>query len=345
MKRERSTQIERFIVKTVLDNSGKVTGLTAEAFGISRQAAHRHVQRLVEEKVLAAEGATRNRTYTLLPLASRTEAFSLETAPDEDQVWRNHVAGLMTDIPDNVREICQYGFTEMFNNVLDHSEGSTVFISVEVNAAIIDMIVRDNGIGIFRKICRDLELEDEREALFELTKGKLTTDPKHHSGEGIFFTSRMFDFCGIVSGKLGFVHENHDEPEGDYLVEAKTEDLQGTAVEMKIPVASTRTLKGVFDHYTVDEDDYGFSRTGVIVRLMRRGNENLISRSQAKRLLSGIERFREVDLDFEGVESIGQAFADEVFRVFQNNNPDIELVPFNVSDQVAKMIRRAKAAG
>lgn len=345
MKRTRSAKIERFIVTTVLENPDRVTRLTAEAFGISRQAAHRHVRRLVEEKVLAAHGVTRNRIYTLLPLSSMTETFPLETAPDEDQVWRNHVADLMSDIPDNVREICQYGFTEMFNNVLDHSEGTTASISVEVNAAIIDMIVQDDGVGIFRKICRDLELEDEREALFELTKGKVTTDPRHHSGEGIFFSSRVFDLYGILSGKLGFVHENHDGPEGDYLVEAKTEDLQGTAVEMKIPVESTRTLKGVFDHYTTDKDDYGFSRTGVIVRLMRRGNENLISRSQAKRLLSGVERFLEVGIDFEGVESIGQAFADEIFRVFTNNNPQIGLIPLHANKEVMKMIRRAQAVG
>lgn len=344
MKRERSTQIERFIFTTVLENPGKVTGLTAEAFGISRQAAHRHVRRLVDEKVLAAHGATRNRTYTLLPLASRTESFSLETAPDEDQVWRNHVDDLMTDIPDNVREICQYGFTEMFNNVLDHSEGSTASIGVKVTAVGITINVSDNGIGIFQKIRQALNLEDERDALFELTKGKLTTDPKHHSGEGIFFTSRMFDSYNILSGFLYFEHTSLSGSEDDYLVELRSEDLIGTSVQMQIAIDSTRAMREVFDHYSTDEDDYGFSRTGVIVRLMRRGNENLISRSQAKRLLSGIERFREVGLNFEGVESIGQAFADEIFRVFANNNPEIALVPLNTSDEVTKMIRRAKAA-
>jgi anti-sigma regulatory factor (Ser/Thr protein kinase) len=344
MKRARSREIERFIVKTVLEAPGKVTQLTAATFGISRQAAHRHVQRLVETKVLAAQGATRNRIYTLLPLISVSETFPLKTAPSEDQVWRKHVSKLLSDIPDNVRHICHHGFTEMFNNVLDHSEGTTATIEAEVNAATIDMMVRDDGVGIFRKLCRDFALEDEREALFELTKGKLTTDPKNHSGEGIFFSSRMFDFFGILSGRLGFLHENFDLPEGDYLVEAKAEDLLGTAIDMKISVASKRTLKEVFAHFTVDEDDYGFTRTGVVVQLMRRGNENLVSRSQAKRLLSGIEKFREVGLNFDGVESIGQAFADEVFRVFVNDHPETILVPIRANDEVAKMIRRAKAS-
>jgi len=344
MKRTRTMEIERFIVKTVLDAPGKVTQLTAAAFGISRQAAHRHVQRLVETKVLAAQGATRNRIYTLLPLASVSETFPLKTAPSEDQVWRNHVAKLLSDIPDNVRHICHHGFTEMFNNVLDHSEGTTATIEAEVNAATIDMMVRDDGVGIFRKLCRDLALEDEREALFELTKGKLTTDPKNHSGEGIFFSSRAFDFFGILSGRLAFLHENHGSPEGDYLVEAKADDFLGTTIEMKISVTATRTLKEVFDRFSVDEDENGFSRTGLVVQLMRRGNENLVSRSQAKRLLSGIEKFREVGLNFEGIESIGQAFADEIFRVFVNSHPETKLVPIHANDEVARMIRRAKNA-
>lgn len=344
MKRTRSREIERFIVETVAEAPGQVTQRTAAAFGISRQAAHRHVQRLVETKVLAAQGATRSRTYTLLPLVSVSESFLLKTAPSEDRVWRNYVSKLLSDIPDNVRDICQYGFTEMFNNVLDHSEGTTATIKAEVNAATVDMIVHDDGVGIFRKLCRDLDLEDERDALFELTKGKITTDPKHHSGEGIFFTSRVFDFYAILSGSLRFLHENHDSPEGDYLREARTGDFLGTGIEMKISVTATRTLKEVFDRFSVDDDDYGFSRTSFVVQLMRRGNENLVSRSQAKRLLSGITKFREVGLDFEGIESIGQAFADEVFRVFVNNHPDTLLVPIHAGDEVAKMIRRAKNA-
>lgn len=252
------------------------------------------------------------------------------------------MADLLADAPSNVRDICQYGFTEMFNNVLDHSEGSSTRIKVDVNAAIIEMVVRDDGVGIFRKLCRDLDLEDEREALFELTKGKLTTDPKNHSGEGIFFSSRVFDSYVILSGRLGFYHENRNLPEGDYLVEAKAEDFLGTAINMKISVTSPRTLKEVFDRFSVDEDDYGFSRTGIVVQLMRRGNENLVSRSQAKRLLSGVEKFREVGLNFDGVESIGQAFADEIFRVFINSHPETLLVPLHVNGEVAKMIRRAK---
>ena len=53
--------------------------------------------------------------------------------------------------------------------------------------------IQDNGIGIFKKIKKDHNLENENQAIFELRKGKLTSDSVNHSGEGIFFTSKVVD--------------------------------------------------------------------------------------------------------------------------------------------------------
>jgi hypothetical protein len=72
-------------------------------------------------------------------------------------------------------------------------------------------------------------------------------------------------------------------------------------------------------------------------------SDGLVSRSQAKRLLARFEVFREVILDFAGVASIGQAFADEVFRVFQNAHPEVHLRIMHASEEVLRMINRAKA--
>ena len=70
----------------------------------------------------------------------------------------------------------------------------------------------------------------------------------------------------------------------------------------------------------------------------------LVSRSQAKRLLNRFERFKVVVLDFEGVQEVGQAFADEIFRVFSNFHPATEIRALNANEQVQKMIARAKNA-
>ncbi|MEI7708427.1 MAG: STAS-like domain-containing protein, partial [Chlorobium sp.] len=86
---------------------------------------------------------------------------------------------------------------------------------------------------------------------------------------------------------------------------------------------------------------FQFNKTVIPVRLAQYENEKLVSRSQAKRLLCRIERFKHVIFDFDGVSAIGQAFADEIFRVYAKNHPDIVLVSVKMVPNVAKMVNRA----
>jgi len=252
---------------------------------------------------------------------------------EEDKVWREHIRPLMNGLPLNVLHICQYGFTEIVNNAIDHSEGKILIVSVKRTYKNVVLSIIDNGVGIFNKIQKELSLDNPLHAILELSKGKLTTDPDHHTGEGIFFTSRMFDKFSIFSGRLFFSYQR----EIDWLLEDKQELFSGTGVILEISSFSKRTSQQVFDRFTTT-GDYGFSKTHVPVFLATYGDENLISRSQAKRLLTRFEKFKEIILDFTNVTSIGQAFADEIFRVFQAQNPDVHLVPINMSEQIQKMI-------
>ena len=119
----------------------------------------------------------------------------------------------------------------------------------------------------------------------------------------------------------------------------------GTWINMTIAVDSPRTLKEVFDRYVSPEtDDYGFSTTHVPLKLAQYGQDQLMSRSQARRVLVRFERFKEVFLDFSGIESIGQAFADEIFRVYAADHPELKLIAANANEQVSHMIGRAIAA-
>ncbi|MEM1438271.1 MAG: STAS-like domain-containing protein [Pseudomonadota bacterium] len=235
-------------------------------------------------------------------------------------------------------DIWHYGMTEMINNAIDHSDGATLLVNIVRTAQDTKAIIHDDGIGIFRKIMTELDLEDERHAVLELSKGKLTTDPTRHTGEGIFFTSRVFDSYAIMSGEVYFSH-NFEDIE-DFILQNER-PMNGTTVFMDISNNTARTTKSVFDQYTTDED-YGFNKTVVPVKLAQYGNENLVSRSQAKRLLARVDRFRIVVFDFEDVETIGQAFADEIFRVFASNNADVEIYSTNMTKDVAQMVGRAK---
>ena len=85
---------------------------------------------------------------------------------------------------------------------------------------------------------------------------------------------------------------------------------------------------------------FEFSRTRTVVKLFAIGTE-FVSRSQAKRLLHGLTNFREVVLDFTGVDIVGQGFADEIFRIWAREHPEVNLVPTEMNDAVAFMVERA----
>jgi anti-sigma regulatory factor (Ser/Thr protein kinase)/biotin operon repressor len=331
--------VRKFLVDNIEAHPTDVVRLAAEKFGCSCQAVHKHMQRLIAEGAVVVSGTTRSRRYALAPLLQWEQQYALGSGISEDAVWRNDVAPRLGKLPENVLSIWHYGFTEMLNNVIDHSGASRVLVTLRKTAASTTVEIYDDGIGIFKKIQAALNLLDERHAVLELAKGKFTTDPANHSGEGIFFSSRMFDEFDILSGEVYFSHE-FDKRE-DWILQ-RSAVRGGTLVSMKLHNHTARTIKKVFDKFTSDED-YGFTKTVVPVKLMRYGDDNLVSRSQAKRLLARFDRFKVVVLDFSGVASIGQAFADEVFRVFRSKHPDVELVPLHASSEVKRMISRAEA--
>jgi len=333
--RGNSESVRAYIIRHVAANPHDIAKLACERFAISRQAVNRHLAHLVEEGALVGSGNTRNREYRLRQTDVWRRIYQFADNLSEDVVWRDDVRPALDSLPANVMTIWQHGCTEMFNNAIDHSEGRSVAVALTRSAADTEMLISDDGIGIFHKIQTRLGLIDERHALLELAKGKLTTDPARHSGEGIFFTSRMFDEFQILSGGVYFSHKRGAEH--DWLLEREKFGV-GTAVFMRLNNHTTRTTRKVFNEFA-SGGDFSFSKTVVPVTLARYGDENLVSRSQARRLIARVEKFRHVLLDFDGVSDIGQAFADEVFRVFASAHPGVDISPINASAAVKQMIQ------
>lgn len=342
MERDTTKRIYEFILENVDIYPTNISAKTSEKFGISRQAANRHTQRLVQSGMLEASGNRRNRKHTLKSLREEILSFELKPGLAEDSVWAKQIKPIVAPfVGPNANDILWYGFSEIFNNAIDHSEGSMVDVAIYIFSKKISLMIRDNGTGIFDKIQRYFMLDDPRHALLELAKGKLTSDPERHTGEGIFFTCRMFDWFSIRSRFLSFIRYGDD----DWLLEDRKKELKGTSVTMEIRRNTERTSKEVFDKYAGEANDYGFTRTHVPVNLALYEGETLVSRSQAKRLLARVDRFREVLLDFKDVKDIGPAFADEIFRVFAKVHPSIKLFWINANPLVEKMIARAKGNG
>lgn len=336
----RSAEIESALLQAVDTHPRDLVGMVAAQLGLSTARISSQVRSLVESGYLEKSGSTRP-TYSL-GRNRRFEQSYLRDGLAEDSVWYEHLLPLLRGLSRNVLDIAHHGVTEMVNNAIDHSDATRIIVSMDLHEGILRIAVADNGIGIFTKITRALNLPDERLALLELSKGKFTTDPRNHSGEGVFFTSRMFDRFQIVSGGLVFDHDLSQRD--DMLFDHDDTEREGTVVYMVIDTASQRTAEQVYREYSSGPDEYAFAKTVVPVRLAQIGDENLVSRSQAKRLLLRVDKFRHVILDFDAVRSIGQAFADEIFRVFALAHPEVELVAIHALPEVQQMIRRAEVA-
>ena len=156
------------------------------------------------------------------------------------------------------------------------------------------------------------------------------------------FDKAKFDLFFIVSHGIAFTHNDKAKNYPDVLFDNLNYDNSGTIVYMMLNNDSVRNLSDVFNMFA--GDDYGFDKTVIPINLARYGDDNLVSRSQAKRVLARVQLFKHVVFDFAGIPQIGQAFADEIFRVFHNANPNIELEYINANENVINMIKRAQVS-
>lgn len=252
---------------------------------------------------------------------------------DEDRVWDEVETRLQLNrrLRSNGLTILRYAFTEMLNNAIDHSQSDRCTIRVVVGPTFVSFEIRDHGIGVFHSIASKLQLPDEETALIELIKGKTTTMPQAHTGEGIFFTSRAGDTFSLKSHRIQI---EWDRAKEDVFV-SQPRFARGTLVQFSVQRSTRRTLEDVFGEFAPQEYDFQFQKTKVLVKLLQ---PDYVSRSEARRLVANLEKFREIVFDFRDVRSVGQGFADEVFRVFANRHPTIVLRPEHANSAVMAMI-------
>ena len=261
-----------------------------------------------------------------------TRRFALDGTLEEHLVWRDVADVLDIDEGSPAGTVLRYSLTEMLNNAIDHSGGTTVTVSVWDLPSEISFEVRDDGDGVFSHLRDGLGLADNFDAVGALSKGKQTTWPERHTGEGIFFTSKVLDVFRLAGNGIRWTVDN---VRNDVAV-GESEVVQGTTVSGQIDPLTTRSTRDVFLEFS---EEFEFMRTRPVVKLFGLGLR-FVSRSEARRLLDGLEEFTEIDVDFTGVQDVGQGFVDELLRVWPSQHPAKRINPINMNAAVEFMVRR-----
>ena len=324
-------------VRRLVDRRGELRNQdVVRALHVSPATAHRVLRALVTGGVLETHGKGRAARYRLHGVQRRFRRAGL----DEHRAW-DDVAAAIARVrplePDAARNLA-YAASEMLNNAVDHSRGRTVEVAVRFERRGTTVTtVRDDGVGVFRRVCEDFGFATPYDAIVQLEKGKLTSDPTRHSGEGLFFSSKAVTRFRLESQGTAWIVDNDVR---DSAI-APSDVRRGTRVELEIVSGQVPRLDAVFAAFT-DPETLEFTRTRTTVKLAGLG-KTLVSRSEAKRLVARLTEFRHVTLDFSGVDAVGQGFCDEVFRVFARAHPDVALEPVGMNDAVAFMVGRARA--
>ena len=311
-----------------------------QRLSITRRSALALVRKLEDTQWLKREGPARKPVFKPGVLRQVVRAYAL-AGLHEDQPWARDFAPHFPLRP-NVARLLQHAFAELVNNAVDHSGGNAVTVSLRQTPLHVQLLVSDDGCGLFQRIEKSFQIDDPQLAMFELSKGKLTSMPDAHSGHGLYFTTRLADFYNLHANNAAF--QGHGAEHGRWS-SSKAMVRQGTSIYLAIALDTERTLDGVLRGHSVEPGAYAFDRTVVPLRLLTGAQVGLESRAQAKRVVSRLgTAFRRAELDFAGIDDIGHGFADELFRVFARRHPGLELVPLGMAPRVAAMVGSVRAA-
>lgn len=310
-----------------------------QRLGWTRRRAQALLARLVAAQWLVREGALRKPSWRPGPLRQVVQRYAL-AGLQEDLPWQRDFAPFF-QLPPNVARLAQHAFSELVNNAVDHSGGSHVTVSMRQTPMHLQLLVSDDGRGVFDCIQQTFDIGDADLAMLELAKGKLTSQPERHAGRGLFFTSRLADVFDLHANQLAFQYRGWDRRSW---YRGKPMPREGTSIFMAIALDTPRTLDEVLRAHSADGAGYGFDTTQVPLRLIAGGpNTGLESRAQARRVASRLARFRRAEVDFSGIEDVGHGFADELFRIFVRDQPGVELVPVGMAPRVAAMVESVRS--
>lgn len=318
--------------------------------GCSRRTALRRLRQLAAAQWLRIEGRGAHLRFAPGSLRQVVRTLPLEGL-DEARAWRRDFAPHLA-LPAETARIVQHAFTELLNNAAEHSGGTAVTVSLRQTPLQVQLLVSDNGRGLFDRIAADFPALDEPAvAMLELAKGKLTSAPQRHCGRGLHFTARLADVFQIHANASAFQCQplfDRGWTATRAVAASDGRPRPGTSVFFSVAVDTPRRLDAVLAEASEDAAGLAFDRTRVPLALLTAPGVGLASRADARRASARLAAFARAELDFTGVPHIGHAFADELLRVIPGEQAERgeavpTLVPVNAAPAVAAMLSAARA--
>lgn len=322
-----------WITEAVLAHPDDLQAHLMERLCIGRRPAGTTLARLTDAQWLARTGTTRRPRFVPGLQRQVVRRYPLQGL-EEDLPWSRDFAPMLA-LPPKVARLAQHAFGELLNNAIEHSGGTAVTVSIRQTPVHLQLLVSDNGCGLFDRVARSFSITDPALAMLELTKGKLTSEPQRHTGRGLYFTTRIADVLDLHANSAAFQHRAWQRHQWQRTTPAAR---QGTSVFVAIALDTPVTLDDVLRVHSRDGQGYAFERTVVPLQLLALTGHALDSRAQARRAALRLQQFRHAQLDFAGVEDVGHGFADELFRVFASRHPQLELEPVNMSPAVRGLV-------
>ncbi len=304
--------------------------------------AHAGVRRATALKLLRQLGAAgwllrqrRGRSYRYSPGPMREVVRRYEIAGlDEDSPWRRDFVRAF-NLTEGVLPMVRHAFSELVNNAIDHSGGTEVVVSLRQTATQVQLLVSDNGRGLFDSLATAFGFDDHQHAMLELSKGRLTSDPARHTGRGLFYTLRLADVALLHANASAFQQRQW---EGAQWRSGRPMPRVGTSVYLAITLDTPRRLDDVLRSASLDANDYALERVTLPLALIA-DDGGLVSRAAARRVGARLQGLRHVEVDFSGVSALGHSFADELFRVSRPGGAGLGFSTVGMAEPLVAMLR------
>ena len=327
-------KIKQFILNNISLHQKDIIYTAINQFGISRQAALKHMNALIDDNKVMAYGKTRDRRYQLIPQVNFNKTLPIDSNLISYEVTQKQILIHLESLSKNIFQICEYSIEALLSNIIDHANASSLYVKLFLTYSDLHIIISDNGSGLLGNIKTKLGLSNTQLAAIEIAKGQVTTNPLQNSGDALNTIFHLFDRVKIDSSGFGIMYDSRKKIwEIDY-----SKQKQGTRIHLQINPNSKRTIENVFQKLFNKQKQ----SICVPINLLKDPSKNsLNSNLHAKSIFRNINYLEEIQFDFYHIDLIGPAFADELVRQSRSIDRDVVIDWINSNETIDLLMKRA----